>query len=106
MSLLLLIRTGQRFRSPVSPFIIISSHSFAKVNPTPSFPLQRRLTKMQSGRRNGENIRFNFAGSENYLLSEKIYLLKTKNSYHFFCSRTTVNKLLKCGANIPDKLTI
>lgn len=44
VSLPLLIRTGQRFRSPVSSFIIISSHSFAKVNPILSFVLQRTLT--------------------------------------------------------------
>lgn len=44
VSLPLLIRTGQRFRSPVSSFIIISSHSFAKVNPILSFVLQRALT--------------------------------------------------------------
>lgn len=72
MSLLLLIRTGQRFRSPVSPFIIISSHSFAKVNPIPSFALQRTLTKMQSRKRNGENLSF---GS--YFLEKQIYLLET-----------------------------
>lgn len=55
MSLLLLIRTGQRFRSPVSPFIIISSHSFAKVYPIPLFALQRLLTKKK--KKKGEKFR-------------------------------------------------
>lgn len=58
MSVLLLIRTGQRFRSPVSPFIIISSHAFAKVNPIPSLALQRALKKMQSERMAHISVKF------------------------------------------------
>lgn len=66
VSLLLLIRTGQRFRSPVSPFIIISSHSFAKVNPIPSSALQRPPTTRQSSERKSKNIRIHFKASESY----------------------------------------
>lgn len=45
VSLLRLIRSGQRFRSPASPSIIISSHSFSVVNPIPLLWLQRLLSQ-------------------------------------------------------------
>lgn len=91
VSLLLLIRTGHRFRSPVSPFIIISSHSLTKLNPIPPFTLQTVVANMQCRKR---LAKIYFRKKLNHLLmtTTKLTVLipshrKSQWKWHFFfCS--------------------